>query len=212
MRIGLFGLPGAGKGTQAERIAKRFCVPHISTGDMFRELQSGTSKLAQDIRAVLSSGELVSDEMVTELTFERLGRKDCQQGFVLDGYPRTLPQAETLQKSMFALRALICINVERPEIIKRLSGRRVCEQCKRVFSVDFLAENGTKCPHDGSALVQRADDTIEAIATRLAVFEKNFAPVVKFFESRGLLQAVDGNGSADEVFARLIKVIGDVCA
>lgn len=208
MRIGLFGLPGAGKGTQAERISKHWAIPHVSTGEMFRELQTGTSELAQEIRAILASGQLVSDEMVTKLAFDRLKRADCQRGFVLDGYPRTLPQAEALQQSPFALDGLICIEVDRSEIIDRLSGRRVCERCNAVFGSESLVNREATCPHDGSVLVQRADDAPEAVKTRLGVFEKNFSPVVRFYEAMGRLFPVDGNGSVDAVSERLCSLIG----
>ncbi len=208
MRIGLFGLPGAGKGTQAERLSKRFQIPHISTGDMFRELQNGGTPLALEIKAILASGQLVSDQMVTQLTFARLERSDCDAGFILDGYPRTLDQAQALQNSAFKLHALICVDVKREEIIRRLSGRRVCESCKTVFAVTSLKKGSEGiCPLDGSRLVQRADDSVEAITTRLEVFEKNYLPVIRFFDDVGLLHHVDGDGPADEVFERLNKLI-----
>lgn len=212
MRIGLFGLPGSGKGTQAERIGRHFAIPHISTGDMFREMETGHSRLAETIKAVLASGKLVSDELVTELTFDRLSRDDCKRGFLLDGYPRTLPQAVALQGSGFALDMLININVDRQEIIRRLSSRRVCPKCKSAYSTGSLAGDEPKCPNDGTPLVQRADDTVEAIGTRLLVFEKNYVPVANFFESKGLLHNLDGNGTEDLVFNRLIALINDVCA
>lgn len=208
MRIGLFGLPGAGKGTQAGRLAKDCAIPHISTGDMFREMQTGTSQLAQEIREILASGELVSDEMVTKLAFERLSQDDCKRGFILDGYPRTLSQAEVLQQSPFALHGLICIDVDRDEVIRRLSDRRVCEQCKSVYSAsDVMGIDGITCPKDGSTLAQRADDTVEAVTNRLVVYERNFLPVVNFFQTRDRLFRVNGNGSADDVFDRLKKLI-----
>jgi adenylate kinase len=211
VRIGLFGLPGAGKGTQAERLSKHYSLPHISTGDMFRELQTGESALAREIRTILASGQLVSDEMVTKLTFDRLERADCQRGFILDGYPRTLEQALALQNSVHRLRALICVDVKREEIIRRLSGRRVCENCKSVFAVSSLPKGEEHvCPLDGARLVQRADDRVEAITTRLEVFEKNYLPVIRFFDDRGLLHHVDGDGPADEVFERLNKLFGEL--
>lgn len=211
MRIGLFGLPGAGKGTQAARIAKHYSIPHIGTGDIFRELQKGESKLALELRAILSSGQLVLDEMVTKITLDRLGRRDCAAGFLLDGYPRTLAQAEALDTSEYRLQALLNIEVEKAEIIRRLSERRVCTTCNSVFSAGSV-EEGSGCPKDGGRLIQRDDDKAEAIKTRLLVFEKNQLPVVSFFESRGILHHIDGNGSEDEVFARALRVIEQVCA
>lgn len=212
MRIGLFGLPGAGKGTQAARLATTCAIPHVSTGDMFRDLQNGTSKLAQEISRILASGELVSDEMVTELAFERLKKDDCKRGFILDGYPRTLSQAEALQQSPYSLDGLICIDVDREEVIRRLSDRRVCTRCKSVYSAsDLPQKEGAVCPKDGESLVQRADDTVDAVTNRLVVYERNFLPVVNFFQARNRLFRVNGNGTADEVFDRLKKLVGTIC-
>lgn len=205
MRIGLFGLPGAGKGTQAGRIAKHFSIPHIGTGDIFREMQKGESKLALELRSILSSGQLVPDDMVTRITFERLRNDDCRSGFLLDGYPRTLAQAQALDHSEFALEVLLSIDVEKSEIVRRLSERRVCKSCNSVYSAESF--DSQLCPKDGGLLIQREDDKAEAVSTRLMVFEKNQMPVVSFFESKGILHHIDGNGSEDEVFARTLKVI-----
>jgi adenylate kinase len=210
VRIGLFGLPGAGKGTQAERLSKHFSVPHISTGDMFRDLQTGTSDVAKEIRAILASGKLVPDNLVTEMTFERLARKDCEAGFILDGYPRTLPQAQSLQNSRNSLDCFVCIDVSKEVIVNRLSRRRVCEYCRSVFSVDMLSEGQKQCPNDGHLLLQRVDDAVEAINTRLAVFERNFEPIIRFFEEVSRLYRVNGEGSPEVVLKRLIRLIQEV--
>jgi adenylate kinase len=203
VRIGLFGLPGAGKGTQADRIAKHYSIPHIGTGDIFRELQKGDSKLALELRAILSSGQLVPDEMVTKIALNRLGKDDCRLGFLLDGFPRTLTQAIALDQSVFRLDLLLNIDVEKAEIIRRLSGRRICKICSSVYS----SASESTCPKDGGELLQRDDDKAEAVKTRLMIFEQNQMPVIEFFESKGILHHIDGNGSEDEVFARALKVI-----
>lgn len=211
MRLGLFGLPGAGKGTQAERMAKRWSIPHISTGDMFRDLQRGETDLAKEIREILASGALVPDDLVTELAFERLGQQDCKDGFILDGFPRTINQAKALQAGTFSLDGLISLDVERSEIVKRLSQRRVCEHCKSVFGNDELGgRNTVKCPRDGYSLVQRADDMPDAVATRLDVFQRNFSPVMEFYGALGRLHHINGNGSADMVFERISKLINEI--
>lgn len=210
MFIGLFGLPGAGKGTQAVRLANHLAIPHISTGDMFRDMQRGDSELAREIKAILASGQLVSDELVTKLALERLGRNDCQSGFILDGFPRTKPQAEALQSSPYALKVLIFLDVDRDEIIKRLSERRVCPTCGLVFALSLLG-NSDVCPKDGALLTQRADDSREAITTRLAIFEKNLEPVMDFFAQRGLVHHVNGMGNAEDVFSRLVAAVSNVC-
>lgn len=211
VRIGLFGLPGAGKGTQASRIAKHYSIPHIGTGDIFREMQKGESALALELREILSSGRLVPDELVTRITFARLGKDDCRAGFLLDGYPRTLAQAEALERSDFRLEALLYIDVKKREIIRRLSERRICQKCNSVFSAGLLKE-GAICPRDEGMLVQRNDDMPEAVEARLLIFEENQKPVVSFLESKGILYHVDGNGSEDEVFSRALRVIERVCA
>lgn len=210
MKIGLFGLPGAGKGTQSERVAGHFSIPHISTGDMFRELQKGATELAREIKAITSSGGLISDDMVTKLTFERLKSDDCRSGFVLDGYPRTLAQSEALQSSPFALDGLFFIDVDREEIVQRLCGRRVCESCKAIFGVDDLKKFDS-CPNDGGPLVQREDDKAESVSRRLALFEKNFRPVLDFYSNRSLLFRVDGRGSVARVFNNLLNSIEAHC-
>lgn len=207
MRLGLFGLPGAGKGTQAARMAAHWSIPHISTGDMFREIQKGDSPFAKEIRGILAQGALVPDEMVTKLAFDRLAEKDCEDGFILDGFPRTLSQAKALQGSRFALDALLSIDVERSEIIKRLSSRRVCEHCQSVFSGDTAK---TACPKDGHPLAQRADDRPEAVAKRLDIFKENFSPVMNFYQGEGRLHTVNGGGSPDVVFERIVALIEEI--
>lgn len=204
LKLGLFGLPGAGKGTQAKRLAEYLGCPHISTGDMFRALQTSSSDLAREVREVIGAGKLVSDELVTKMTFERLEQPDAAQGFILDGFPRTLPQALALQSSEFALDALIEIRVPREEIIERLSGRRVCEKCGATFHMRDLSSQEIGCEICGGTLSLREDDRPEAVATRLDVFEANFSPLIKFFGERKLLFFINGCGAVDLVFKRLV--------
>jgi len=205
LKLGLFGPPGAGKGTQAERLASYIGCPHISTGDMFRALQTGTSELAKNIQEVIGAGRLVPDELVTEMTLERLSQPDAASGFILDGFPRTLVQAVALQGSGQALDAIIEIRVGREEIIQRLGGRRVCEKCQAVFHVRDLPAGSNTCKLCRAQLVQREDDRPEAVAIRLDIFESNFSPLIKFFKDRGLLLSIDGCGDPDEVFRRLLE-------
>lgn len=205
LKLGFFGPPGAGKGTQAERLADYLGCPHISTGDMFRALRSSSTELARHIQEVIGAGRLVPDELVTQMTLERLGQPDCAGGFILDGFPRTLVQAVALQESKQALDALIDIRLGRDEIIQRLSGRRVCEKCQAVYHVrDLPAGSGTCCLCQDK-LVQREDDKPESVATRLDIFESNFSPLIKFFKDRGLLLSINGSGDPDEVFRRLLE-------
>lgn len=208
LKLALFGLPGAGKGTQAERLSKYLSVPHISTGDMFRSIQANNTPIASLIREILSAGKLVPDDLVTEMAFERLSRTDAGAGFVLDGFPRTLPQAVALQSSEHALNALIEIRVDKEEIIRRLSGRRVCARCQAIHHLDTLAAGAKSCPNDFGDLVQRADDMPEAVKVRLDLFEANFSPLVHFFEEKRLLWTIDGSGDPEVVFRRLLEIVG----
>lgn len=203
LRISLFGLPGAGKGTQAEMLRDHFKVPHISTGAIFRAIQNGQDSLAQEVKAVLASGNLVSDQLVTQIAFQRLREPDCHGGYILDGFPRTLPQAVELTNSEFALRDFIVISVPEEIIVKRLTGRRVCPSCQSIFHVNMLG-GASKCPKDGHELTHREDDRPEAVVTRLKAFEANLLPVVNFYESIGKLRVVNGDGHPEEVFHRII--------
>ncbi|USN50908.1 MAG: nucleoside monophosphate kinase [Myxococcales bacterium] len=207
IKLSLFGVPGAGKGTQAELLTSFLSVPHISTGDMFRALQTGQSDLSKKIKAILDSGELVSDELVTEMTFARLGQSDCEDGFLLDGFPRTLSQAKSLQESAFAIDFLIEIKVERDEIVRRLSGRRVCPVCKATYHIDFL-NSDLVCTAGHGKLFQREDDRSAAIEKRLNLFESNLAPVLGFYQEIGRFRSVEGAGQPKEVFQRILGALG----
>jgi adenylate kinase len=204
-RIGFFGLPGAGKGTQAQRLSEEFCIPHISTGDIFRSLQSNDSELARKIRVILASGQLVPDEVVTEITFQRLAHSDCERGFILDGFPRTISQATALQESIYPLDILLEIDVPLEKIIKRLTGRRVCSHCNEVYHIDFLPQGQSFCPKDKALLVQRDDDALEAVTTRLKLFQANFLPIKEFYAVRNIISVIDGDDSPDKVFLKLKK-------
>ncbi len=211
VKLSLFGVPGAGKGTQAELLTKHLTMPHISTGDMFRGMQNANSELAIRIRNILAAGELVPDGIVTEMTFERLAKDDCKNGFLLDGFPRTLAQAEALQKSEHAVDFLIEIRVERAEIIRRLAGRRVCQVCKAVYHVDSFNGGTVECRLGHGPLLQRADDMPQAVETRLDVFESNVAPVLGFYKKIGLLRSIQGEGEPEVVFGRILESIGHYC-
>jgi adenylate kinase len=206
VKLSLFGVPGAGKGTQAELLTNHLSIPHISTGAMFRALQEGHSELAGRIKNILASGELVPDSLVTEMTFERLDQNDCRNGFLLDGFPRTLPQAEALQKSRHAVDFLVEIKVERTEIVRRLAGRRVCQVCGAVYHTDSF-KGAIECKLGHGPLLQRADDMPRAIETRLDIFESNVAPVLGFYKKMGLLRSVQGEGEPLVVFERILESV-----
>ncbi len=209
MKLILLGPPGAGKGTQAERIAERYSLAHISTGDMLRsEIKAGTA-LGLEAKAVIDRGELVTDEIIIGMVKNRIAMPDCANGFLLDGFPRTIPQAETLLSFSEIDRAVL-IEVPDESIIGRMEKRRVCPACKRTYTVDSLEadENGEyRCPACGGKLIHRDDDRPETVKHRLGVYAEQTFPLVDFFESKKLLSRVNGDGAVDEVSAGIFELL-----
>ncbi|MFY9587083.1 MAG: adenylate kinase [Actinomycetota bacterium] len=213
MRIVLLGPPGAGKGTQAVRLAQHYGVPHVSTGDILRFVVSWQTDIGMKAKEYMEAGELVPDEMVLELLKIRLEQKDAQNGFVMDGFPRTLPQAEDLDDLLAEIgqRIDVVVNFDVPDelIVLRLSARASCATCGRTYNM--LAsppQDDMKCDRDGTALFQRDDDRPEVIQNRLAVFRRQTFPLIKYYDERGLLARVVGEGSEDEVTEKIIAEIG----
>lgn len=206
------GPPGAGKGTQAERIAQHFRVPQISTGDMFREHVARGTPLGLEVKAVMERGELVSDEIVIAMVAERIREPDCAQGFLLDGFPRTLAQAERLDP-LVAERGcgpVLAVNLDvgYNVLIRRLSGRRVCAAGGHIYNIfDQPPKEAGKCDRDGSELRQRADDREEVIRERLRAYQEQTRPLVGFYRQRGALLEVNGDESPAELTARLIPLL-----
>lgn len=208
MRIVLIGMPGAGKGTQAMRLRDALGVVHVSTGDMLREAVKAGSALGRRVREYLESGALVPDELMGELITERLGRRDAAPGFVLDGFPRTLQQVgildAVLQRLGVAIDRVILLTASQGEIVRRLSGRRICPKDGQVYHVDHRPPRSQGvCDKCGSALTQRSDDTESVILERLQVFENQTLPIVDRYRGRGILHEVDGSGEPDAVFEGL---------
>lgn len=212
MRLILLGPPGAGKGTQAARVAARFGVPHVATGDMLRGARDSGTELGNEARAYMDRGELVPDELMLGLLRERLSRGDAAEGFLLDGFPRNLSQAEALDGILSQVAqdidAVISIEVPDEEIVERISGRRSCPVCGRVYhltsnppAVDEL------CDADGTKLEQRADDKADVVLERLRVFHSQTKPLIAFYADRGLLKVVDGVGPVDEVESRIAAAL-----
>jgi adenylate kinase len=209
----LLGPPGAGKGTQAERLARHLGVPHIATGDMLRHVSSSDTPLGRRLRSYMDRGELVPDELTNEILEARISEADAAAGFVLDGYPRNVDQAKMLDKALAAkgveLDRAIKLMITGAEIIARLSGRRVCPVDGRVY---HIVTNPPKvpgrCDVDGAPLVQREDDTEETIRRRLEVYGKSTKPIYEFYAGRGLLVEVDAIGTPDEVYQRMIRALG----
>ena len=211
-RLVLLGRQGAGKGTQCVRLSRHYVVPHISTGDMLRSAVKEGTEFGLKAKEIMDRGELVSDDIMGGVVEERLDRDDTRnRGYILDGFPRTVGQAELLHKitSSDPLDLVIDLVVPTEVVLERLAARRVCTDCGANYSVDVPPKYGWVCDNCGGEVVQRADDTPEAIQKRLDLYERETAPLIAWYTDRDLLVAVDGLGSADAVTARLIAVIDE---
>jgi len=212
MRLVFLGAPGVGKGTQAEKVAAQYGVAKISTGDLLREAVRAQTALGKDAKSYMDQGKLVPDSVVIGLVRDKLGDPSCANGFVLDGFPRTVPQAEELGKVLVQrnvrLDRVINFQVSREDVVKRLSGRRSCPKCQATFHVDFAPpRTSDRCDRCGEGLVQRSDDKREAIETRLKVYEEQTAPLINYYNQQGLLTHLDGSGAVDHVYQALTKAL-----
>ncbi|NCU18111.1 adenylate kinase [Pallidibacillus pasinlerensis] len=205
MNLILMGLPGAGKGTQAEKIVEKYHIPHISTGDMFRQAVKDETELGLKAKSYMDKGELVPDEVTIGIVRERLSKEDCNNGFLLDGFPRTVPQAESLEQILTDLNKKLdyCINihVNKEILMERLTGRRICKSCGSTYHLVFnppAKEN--VCDKCGGELYQRADDNAETVENRLDVNLKQQQPLLDFYKDKGYLVTVDGQQHIDQVF------------
>jgi adenylate kinase len=210
MYLIFLGAPGAGKGTQAKVLSEQLGVPHISTGDMLRAAQASGSALGQKIQDVMSSGGLVSDDIILELIEKRLKEDDARNGAILDGFPRTVAQAEGLgQIEGISLSHVISLDVDENLLVNRLTGRRTCKACGAMFHVEFKppATVGT-CDACSGELYQREDDNESSIRNRLAVYHSNTAPLICYYSDKGLLREVSASGNPDEVTSRVKTVLG----
>lgn len=208
MRVVFLGAPGVGKGTQADRIAAQYLVAKISTGDLLREAVRGQTTLGLEAKSYMDEGKLVPDAVVIGLVREKLADPVCANGFVLDGFPRTVPQAEILGMALtasgIALDRVVNFQVSREDIVRRLSGRRSCQKCQATFHMDFAPPKVNEvCDRCGESLVQRSDDRRDAIEMRLKVYDEQTAPLVRYYQERGLLLPLDGSGTVNAVFQHL---------
>lgn len=212
MNIILMGLPGAGKGTQASEIVKKFPIPHISTGDMFRKAIKDETDLGKEAKSYMDRGELVPDEVTVGIVKERISEDDAKKGFLLDGFPRTIDQAESLSQIMSELDreidAVINIEVPEEELMNRLTGRRICEKCGTTYHLVF---NPPKvdgiCDIDGGKLYQREDDNPETVSNRLSVSVKQSKPILEYYNNKGVLKNIDGSKDIDEVTNDVIDIL-----
>lgn len=213
MKIILIGPPGAGKGTQAESISKMFKLPHISTGDIFRENIRNQTSLGIEAKKYIDQGKLVPDDITVAIVEQRLKKDDCTVGFLLDGFPRTVDQADALNSSLelagSGIDYVINLEVPKKELIDRLTGRRVCKSCGASFHIVFNPpkQEGI-CDKCGGELIQRSDDNVETVTNRLQVYENQTAPLIEYYKRLGLLYTVDGSKDIAEVFTDICDVLG----
>ena len=208
MNIVLMGLPGAGKGTQADKIVEKYAIPHISTGDMFRAAIKGGTELGLKAKSFMDDGALVPDEVTIGIVRERLSKSDCDNGFLLDGFPRTVPQAEALDALLLDLdknvEHVLNIQVEQEELIERLTGRRICKECGTAYHLVFNPPQvDGVCDKDGGELYQRADDNPETVTNRLEVNMKQTQPLLDYYGDKGVLTNINGQQDIHKVFADL---------
>ncbi len=215
MRIILLGEPGAGKGTYSGELVKKYGIPQISTGDMLRAAVKAGSPLGRQAQEFMKKGELVPDSVVIELIRERIQQNDAVNGFILDGFPRTVPQAQSLGKMLqgmnINLSSVLKIEVGKATLLKRLTGRRVCPGCGTTYNIDTMRpQKEGICDKCGKELIQRPDDRPETIENRLNVYQKETAPLIEFYENQGLLKRIQCEGEYDDVIGRIYAAIEKV--
>lgn len=212
MRIILLGPPGAGKGTQAKMMERDFGIPQLSTGDIIRLAIQNQTEWGRKAEEFVKAGKLVPDEVVIGIVKEKLSGKDLANGFILDGFPRTLPQAEALEEMLWELGiqidAVLYFQVDSDEIVRRLSARRICEKCQTPYNLlSKPPKNDEICDQCGGKVIQRPDDRPEVVRERLRVYEEQTSPLVEFYSRKGLLRVIPSNGSIEEVYERVKEVL-----
>ena len=213
MKIIMLGAPGAGKGTQAKMIADKYNVPHISTGDIFRANIKNGTELGEKVQSYMNQGLLVPDELVVDLVVDRIQQDDCKNGYIMDGFPRTIPQAESLDSALSKLNEKVdyAINIEIPDenIIKRMSGRRACVSCGATYHViNVPTKVEGICDRCGGELILREDDKAETVKKRLDIYHVQTEPLIKFYEDKGILVEIDGTMDMNLVFDTIVGILG----
>ena len=216
-RVVLLGPPGAGKGTQAKLLEEKFAAPQISTGDILRKAVADQSLLGKQASEYIRRGELVPDRLIIDLVADRLKQKDCETGFVLDGFPRTIAQAQSLEEILkkmgLGLDCVLSVQVPHKLIVERLSGRRTCKGCGALYHVVFDTPKAAgTCNRCGGELFQRDDDREETVTNRLKVYDNQTAPLVSYYRERGLLREIDGVGEVADIGKRVVRALGDIAA
>ena len=213
MKIIMLGAPGAGKGTQAKMIAEKYAIPHVSTGDIFRANIKNGTELGKEAKKYMDQGKLVPDELTVKILLDRVAQPDCANGYVLDGFPRTIPQAEVLDKALRELGDKIdyAINVDVPDenIVNRMGGRRACVGCGATYHIKYNAPKvENTCDTCGGELIIRDDDKPETVQNRLSVYHQQTQPLIDFYEKQGVLKTVDGTVDMNDVFAAIVDILG----
>ena len=213
MKIIMLGAPGAGKGTQAKMIAEKYSIPHVSTGDIFRANIKNGTELGMEAKKYMDQGLLVPDELTVKILLDRVAQEDCANGYVLDGFPRTIPQAEVLDKALTELGDAIdyAINVDVPDenIVKRMSGRRACLACGATYHIEHVPPKAEGvCDKCGQELVLRDDDKPETVLNRLKVYHDQTQPLIDFYTNKGVLKTVDGTVDMKDVFNAIVAILG----
>lgn len=212
MKIIMLGAPGAGKGTQAIMIAEKYGLPHVSTGDIFRANIKNGTELGKEAKKYMDQGLLVPDELTVKILLDRVAKDDCKNGYVLDGFPRTIPQAEVLDKALTdlgdAIDVAIDVNVPDENIVKRMSGRRACLSCGATYHIEHVPpkQEGI-CDHCGQSLVLRDDDKPETVQNRLKVYHDQTQPLIDYYAGKGILRTVDGTQAMTDVFAAIVGIL-----
>jgi len=213
MKVIMLGAPGAGKGTQAKMIAEKYQVPHVSTGDIFRANIKNGTELGMEAKKYMDQGLLVPDELTVKILLDRVAQPDCANGYILDGFPRTIPQAEVLDAALQKLGESVdyAINVDVPDenIVKRMSGRRACLKCGATYHIEHIPPKAEGiCDTCGSELVLRDDDKPETVLNRLKVYHDQTQPLIDFYENKGVLKSVDGTVDMQSVFGAIVAILG----
>ena len=215
MKLIIVGAPGAGKGTMSEEIIEKYNIPHISTGDMFRDQIARKTELGMAAQGYMNRGELVPDSITISFVKERLLQDDCRNGYLLDGFPRNAAQAETfmemLKENDLGLDAVIYLDVDFAKLIKRVTGRRICKDCKSVYHVEFSPSKVEgKCDKCGGELYQRSDDTEVSLKQRLTAYSEETMPVIEYFDKLGYVKRIDANQDIEKVSADLFEILGEI--
>jgi len=215
MRLVFLGAPGAGKGTQAKKLVEKYGIPQISTGDLLRAAVAEGTALGKEAKAYMDRGELVPDQVVLGMVKERLSKDDCKKGFILDGFPRNVPQAEALDKMLAEMNIPLdlALNVDVPfeDLMKRLTGRRTCKSCGQMYNIYYSPPKVEgKCDKCGGDLFQRDDDKEETIKKRLDVYKAQTEPLIDYYSKKGILKSVSGTGSIDEIFNSICAILDKI--